>query len=77
MRRTMNRLRAELVLKGMTQTELAKKIGMSPATLSRKMAGAAADFSRTEMLTIKMILRTDTSMDDLFSVEGAAEMLNK
>lgn len=66
-----NNLNAELSRRGMTQKELASKIGINPSTLSKKMNGIQ-DFTLPEAKRIKQILSVDISIDELFSVFNSA-----
>ena len=50
-----NEFRAILARKEMSATEIAKKIGIDPATLSRKMSGQS-DFYRSEIEKLCKVL---------------------
>ena len=61
-----NAFRAKVVGAGMTLSSLAAEIGISPATLNRKMSGDS-DFTRLEIQHIRMILRmTPEEADAIF-----------
>ena len=64
-----NKFRAKVVAAGLTLEAVAKKLGINPSTLDRKMSGTS-DFSRKEI----QILRKELSMtaaecDDIFFAE--------
>ena len=61
-----SRLRGKMAEKGISQAEMAKKLGMNAATFSRKMTGKA-DFYLTEALSIVRILGGG-SVDDYFFI---------
>ncbi len=50
-----NELKAEIVRKGLTVKEMARKLGMNPATLSNKI-NSHTEFTRDEMVKIGEIL---------------------
>lgn len=58
-----NAFRGKVIAEGMTLSELASKIGISSATLSRKMQGES-DFTRREIQSIRVILRLTTDEAD-------------
>lgn len=58
-------LEAELARAHMTQTELAKQLGITATTLSFKLNGKS-DLSLRECVKIKRILGTNESVDFLF-----------
>lgn len=59
-------LKAELVRKGISQKDLAVKLGIDVATLYRKMKGKS-DFSRSELQIIRSILRlSDVQFEQIF-----------
>lgn len=61
-----NALRAKVVAAGMTLAELASNIGISAATLTRKMAGDS-DFTRLEIQHIRSVLHlTAAEADAIF-----------
>lgn len=58
-------LRAELTRKGLTMSEFAKRIGMSPQSLSCRMNGQR-NFTYAEALLIKKELGVDIPLEILF-----------
>ena len=60
-----NELLAELVRKGITMGELAKKLGMAPSSLTRKTNGDS-DFYRGEIE--KIIQELDLSGEDVLRI---------
>lgn len=64
-----NKFRAKVVEAGLTMEEVAKKIGINPSTLVRKVSGES-DFSRNEIQILRKILSlTATECDDIFFAE--------
>lgn len=61
-----SRLRGKMAEKNVSQTELAKELGIDPSTLSRKITGKT-DFSLIEALTIIRVLGGGT-IDDYFFI---------
>lgn len=57
-----NKIRAKIVERGMTQGEVAKKIGISPNSLSRKLLGKR-DFSLSEVLSLCAVLEIEDPQD--------------
>lgn len=51
-------IRSRMVLMGLNQSEVAKKAGMNPATLSQKLNGKF-EFTRPEMEALSEILEAD------------------
>lgn len=67
-----NKFRAKVVEAGLTLEETAKKIGINPSTLDRKMSGIS-DFNRTEIQSLRKILGLSASeCDDIFFAEELA-----
>lgn len=64
------KLQAQMVLKGINGSDLAKKIGISESTLYRKM-GNNGDFSRKEIAKIISILEIENPEDIFFADELA------
>jgi len=60
-----NKLKGRIVAEGITVADLSVKIGINPATFSRKIA-ANGDFSRRELQNIKNVL--SLSDDDFMSI---------
>lgn len=61
-----NAFRAKVVGAGMTLSGLASEIGISDASLNRKMSGKS-DFTRLEIQHIRMVLRmTPDEADAIF-----------
>lgn len=58
-------LKAEIARKGYKEKDMAKKIGVSPRTLSNKITGRS-DFTLSEMLAIKQNFFPDLSLEYLF-----------
>ena len=60
------RFRAALILKGLKMEDMAQKLGINPATLSRKINGES-DFTRLELMKIREILDlTPEQFDAIF-----------
>ena len=67
-----NKFRAKVVGEGLTLEEVAKKLGINPSTLDRKMSGIS-DFSRNEIQILRKVLRmTAAECDDIFFAEEHA-----
>lgn len=64
------RLKAQLVLKGMTAKELAERLGMDESTFYRKMNADGA-FSRQQINAMIEILDIENPMDIFFAAELA------
>jgi len=65
-----NNLAAYRKLIGLKQTDMAKKIKVTPTTYSRKESGKS-DFTETEMILITETIKgkiPDVTMDDIFNV---------
>ena len=65
---TFPNLRVEMVRKGITQTELAKMLGMSDSTLSLKLRGIQK-LTFADTLAIKDALESDIPVEKLFEAE--------
>lgn len=64
--------RAKVIEKGFTLTQIAAKIGISEATLSRKVAGIS-DFTRKEIYAIVRILALERDdVDRIFFADESA-----
>lgn len=61
-------LKAELVKKKKTIAQLASEIGVSEKTLRNKINGDT-DFTLPEAQTIRRILESDLTLDELFATE--------
>ena len=61
-------LKAEMARAGITQQEMARRLGMTPATLSLKLNGKAK-FSLSDANLIKTALGVDIPLDELFAVK--------
>lgn len=59
-------LEAEIARTGMKKSEIAKKIGITPSTLSLKISGKS-NLSLIEAYKIKNILKVDISIEELFN----------
>jgi DNA-binding phage protein len=64
------KLQAQMVLKGKTVDDVAKEIGLNPATFYRKM-NRDGDFSRKEIQNIIIALEISDPMDIFFTEEFA------
>lgn len=62
-------LLTELTRVGLTQKELAQKIGMRPETLSKKIL-LKSDFTYPEILKIRNVINKDLKIEYLFEIEG-------
>lgn len=60
-------LEAELKRKNVTQSELAKVLGISSNTISRKMNGES-EFTLREVMKIKKTLGVSIPVEELFAV---------
>lgn len=61
-----NLFRAKVVAMGMTLEEVARKMGINPSTLDRKMSGNS-DFTRSEIQSLrKMLTMTADECDSIF-----------
>ena len=63
-----NMLRIEMMKKNKTIKQLALEIGVSEKTLRTKIKGGT-DFTLPEAQTIRRILETDLTLDELFTTE--------
>lgn len=61
-------LKAEMARKGVTMSDLAKRIDVTLPTLSNKMAGKY-QFTLREITEIKRILKVDIPLEILFEVD--------
>ena len=61
-------LKAEMVRRNKTINQLALEIGVSEKTLRNKINGDT-DFTLPESQTIRRILESDLSLDELFEIE--------
>lgn len=57
--------------RGITLTELAKRLGISKQSLSRKLKGS--NFTETEILIVCMVL--DCSFDTVFTMNDTGEQI--
>lgn len=57
-----NKIKAKIVEQGMTQGEVAKRIGISPNSLSRKLLGKR-DFSLSEVMSLCAVLHLENPQD--------------
>lgn len=57
-----NKIRAKIVERGMTQGEVAKMIGISPNSFSRKLLGKR-DFSLSEVISLCTVLELENPQD--------------
>lgn len=66
-----NKLRAKFTERGTTQRDVARKIGINPATMSKKMTGAS-EFTRNEIAAIGLALHLskDELNDCFFGLNG-------
>lgn len=62
-------LRAEMIKKNKTITQLASEIGVTEKTLRNKINGDT-DFTLPEAQAIRRILKSELTLDELFKVEG-------
>ena len=62
-------LKAEMVKKSMTISQLALKIGVAEKTLRNKINGDT-DFTLPEAQAIRRIIESDLTLDELFATEG-------
>jgi len=69
-----NKIKAKIVERGMTQGEVAKIIGISPNSLSRKLLGKR-DFLLSEVIALCSVLELDNPEE--FFLEGNSQMRNK
>ena len=63
-------LEAEIVRRGMTQGELAKKMSIAPSTISKKVNGKTP-FTLPEAFVIREILGVEITLEELFSTAQA------
>lgn len=64
-----NKFKGKVVAAGYTLSEIAKRIGINPATLDRKMSGKS-DFSRAEIQSLRALLcMSATDVDEIFFAE--------
>lgn len=59
------KLRGKFAERNVSQTEVAKRIGINPSTLARKMGGDS-EFTRTEIIMITKLL--DLTKDEMNAV---------
>lgn len=57
-----NKIKAKIVERGMTQGEVAKMIGISPNSFSRKLLGKR-DFSLSEVMSLCTVLELENPQD--------------
>lgn len=57
-----NKIKAKIVERGMTQGEVAKMIGISPNSFSRKLLGKR-DFSLSEVISLCTVLQFENPQD--------------
>lgn len=62
-------LKAEMVKKNMTISQLALQIGVAEKTLRNKINGDT-DFTLPEAQAIRRIIESDLTLDELFATEG-------
>ena len=63
-------LHSVMALNGHKQNDLANHLGIRPATLSRKINERDAEFSQSEIMSIKKLYSlTDKQLDDIFFSE--------
>jgi transposase-like protein len=62
------RFRAQMIIAGVSHAELAKKLGINPSTLYRKIKNNG-DFSRSEISKMVDILQIDNPKDIFFASE--------
>ena len=69
------RLKAVMVINGDTNADLAKALGITPSTLSRKSNGTdGADFNQTEIATIKARYSlTPKEIDAIFFADDVSQ----
>lgn len=64
-----NKFRAKVVGAGLTLEDVARKLGINPSTLDRKMSGIS-DFSRNEIQILrKELYMTAAECDEIFFAE--------
>lgn len=71
-----NLLKAKIVENGTTVENVARSIGIDPATFSRKMYGKTSDFYCHEIIDICKVLRIQDPVPIFFASELAETQVN-